>query len=62
MHLFQHNQVAYENALHMLSTKGKATIIYPNVTEIQLDYIVLDEFYRYGAEPWGFTKNELQSK
>ncbi len=117
MHLFEHNQTAYEAAVYMLSGRGKAAVIHPTgtgksfigfklcednpdkticwlspsryiyqtqlenlaetsdgyqpenvkfytytklmnitaeeISEIQPDYIILDEFHRCGAELWG---------
>ncbi len=32
MHLFEHNQTAYEAAIHMLSERGKAAVIHPTGT------------------------------
>ncbi len=117
MHLFEHNQTAYDAAVRMLSERGKAAVIHPTgtgksfigfklcedhpdkricwlspsryiyqtqlenlaetsggyqpenvkfftyaklmsataeeISEIQPDFIILDEFHRCGAELWG---------
>ena len=123
MHLFPHNETAYQAAVHMLSERGRAAVVHPTgtgksfigfklcednpdrvvcwlspsryiyqtqlenlsetsngfqpdnikfftyaklmlltdeeISEIQPDYIILDEFHRCGADLWGAGVNKL---
>ena len=123
MHLFPHNETAYQAAIHMLSERGRAAVVHPTgtgksfigfklcednpdrvvcwlspsryiyqtqlenlaetsngfqpdnikfytyaklmlltdeeISEIQPDYIILDEFHRCGADLWGAGVNKL---